>query len=86
MTIKLPPTSKAQMRKLGYEFRKLQADYIRRDVNGRFHAKFGKLGMFIHYDLFGCNGKHISDLHLPYLFNGEKERIQKIIKVKAKII
>lgn len=86
MTIKLPPTKKEQMKKLGYKFRKLQSDYIRRDVNGRFHAKSGKLGMFIHYDLFGCNGEHISNLRLPYLFNGEKERIQKIIKTNAKII
>jgi hypothetical protein len=60
---------------LGYVHRPRADDYLKNDVNGRFHAKVNGKQITIHYDL-DVDGKHVASIPMPYLMQKERARVQ----------
>lgn len=66
---------------LGYKRRRRMRDFIKPDVNGRFHAKLEGKKVYLHYDV-DVDGTHVAGVPMPIHLKKERARIQSLVDKK----
>jgi len=70
------------LKELGYKYRRFESDWVRKELNGRFHVKIEGNKIAVHYDFFGPSGSHITNIPMPYTLGEEQKRISSYISKK----